>query len=586
MDDDSNYDDDVSAPHELGSPGADDFSSPASAYTVGGTRFLGDVRDVDDGASELLLLEKQRARLRAAAARGSGSGEYTSNSGSGGASDLDAGAGGRSALGGAVPTRAAPPPAAPPLAAPPRSTVPTLNARIAAAGDELADVSERLGRAEAYAALVERRLLEIAPDLSLPVRERDLGAPVIKVSKLAAGAVVVGHATIVAGGAAAVGRGESPGKVGGGGAGGGDVGAGAAEASRRSARDAADALRAVDKELDAKRRHLDDAVARIRELRAALEVKEKERASAVRRADALASRLASAEAEARVAGAHAKAGAGGGAGHVPVTHAPTVQANDALVAQLRARAEFAERELSDARAAAKADTSARATRVAASIAASGNDSAHLHLRIATLVGEVEAHRRDGAARDAELELLRAGARAAKTPVRAPKGTSTANREGLIVNSPSLGPISLASHRVGAATGAASGVDRLEAEKAALLEYIAEHGEAADVAARTTSAKINALEAALARARVEADAQARAAAAAEKGSASAASAAVAARNAEAAALARAKEAEATAKAATARAGEDLYRVGEMLSPPFFLTPPFFSSPPSATRHRRA
>jgi hypothetical protein len=405
-------DDGGAAPLELsGSTGADGLS-PASTFTVGGSRWNGgaeaggsDDAHVREMARLMAVLDRQRASFETGAA-----------------------AGGRGGGGGAAappPAPAARPPAPAPPPPAPAGDAARLAARVQVQARELADLSGSLGRAEAYSRLLERRLAELAPEHPLPVTEAALGTHVARLSNLAAGAAAL--LVESAGGA-------TPGRGGGGGGGGG--------AHRKEARDAAEALKTMEKTLDGKRKLLDDATARIRELRGALEGKEKERAAAARRADGLASRLVSLEAELRmVGGGGSGSGGGGGGGGAPSTAAARAAAAAASAAAspageplsvvaLRARIDVLTTELAGVAAArdagaealareARACADARATAAAlersfaARLREGGvrEDAAALLTRVAVLQGEAEARARDSAAKDGVVEGLVARVRA-------------------------------------------------------------------------------------------------------------------------------------------------------------------------------
>ena len=418
-----------------------------------------------------------------------------------------------------------------------------LAARVQVQARELADMSGALGRSEAYARLLERRLLEVVPEHPLPVSEAALGTHVGRLSKLALAAAQTLTGV------------SSPGKV-----------AGVAPyvlaqnaANRTQTRDQAETIKLLERNMDAKRRQLDDAVARIKELRGALETKEKERIAALRRAEGMQQRLISTEAEMRMAGlAHGAPGSGSsGSGSLGSSlrdsHAASAAATaggsvseahllarlDVLQGELRAvgRARDAAQEAlaresracSDSRAQAEAleaqfkDQLKRLLGGGAASGAAAEDTATLYTRVAKLQGEVEARARDGAAKDAALAELRARLREAEeaarvataaatgtgialaasgasasggTPSRgsaaaaAAAASAAAQQQEIVLRSPHLGNISLRSHAPPPPPGAAASpgapppppspsatLARLEAEKGALLDYIAETRDA-------------------------------------------------------------------------------------------------------------
>ncbi len=392
-----------------GSTGADGLS-PASTFTIGGSRWQGGGEADDahgrDMARLMAVLERQRVSFDVGATGERG--------------------GGRGGGGNAPPPPPLPPPPPPPAPRPPPAAPPPppagdaarLAARVQVQARELAELSGALGRAEAYGRLLERRLTELAPEHPVPVTEAALGTHVARLSKLASGAAaqLVGSS---GGGGGAV----TPGRGSGGGGGGGSSAKGG-DAHRKEARDAADALKTMEKTLDGKRKMLDDATARIRELRGALEGKEKERAAATRRADGLAQRLVSLEAELRLVGGSG----GGGPPH-------TLAAGSALRARgggegsgggggealtevaLRARIDVLSRELTGVAAArdAAAEALAREARACAEARATAaalersftarlregglrEEAAVLLTRVAVLQGEAEARARDSAVR--------------------------------------------------------------------------------------------------------------------------------------------------------------------------------------------
>jgi chromosome segregation ATPase len=472
-----------------------------------------------------------------------------------------------------------------------------LAVKVQAQAAQLADLAVRLRECEETRALVEKRLVEVAPSHPLPVTRDHLGAHVDRLSHLALAAAqtLAGASTpsVVAGATHVV---------------------AASATQRKEVLEQAKMIRHLEGLLEKDRKKLDDAVKRIRELKAACDQKEKDRANAIRRSEGLQQRVVSLEAEMRLAGMTVSAGAGAIPGHpssassaAAVPHPPSAAAT-AANDELAGRIAFLDAELAEARATRDATQEslsserreserlrayAKALEAAVHGASGGGgaggslpDKAVLLTQVARLQGELEARAHDANDKESVIRDLHAQLREAQMAVSNLRGelyeakaqaasaaataaslagpsstrgggggggahasTPARNAGNLVIRSPVLGEISSQSHVnvvpggafsasssrgfggivgggmlvPGLAPGAAlpqpvlDVLGRLESEKGALLDYVAELRDASTTLAAEKNdllAQRADLSAQLQRARGDAEANGRAAAVAE------------------------------------------------------------------------
>jgi len=284
------------------------------------------------------------------------------------------------------------------------------------------EAHKALGKAEAYARLLERRLTEVVPEHPIPVTEATMGTHVGKLSKLALAA-----AQTLTGS-------NTPSKI----TGVAPYVLAQSAANRSTTRDQAETIKQLERGMDNKRKQLDDAVARIKEMRLALESKEKERIGALRRAEGLQQKLIGLEAEVRLAGLTPQSLGNSYRASGQLSHLPTAPGSSTMLedhqqhptsfshAQLLARIDILNSELSSVAAArdkvaealtresqacaeAKAAVLAIECGVKEQLKKSGGmseDSAVLWTKLARAQGELEARQRDGKTKDATISELR------------------------------------------------------------------------------------------------------------------------------------------------------------------------------------
>jgi chromosome segregation ATPase len=432
-----------------------------------------------------------------------------------------------------------------------------LAVKVQAQARELAELSLRLARSETYSHLVERRLLEVSPSHPMPVSEHHMGQAVEQLSKLALAAAQTLTGAV------------TPGKI-----------SGLAShvisqtaAQRKKTLDQSEQIRELEKALEKERKKVEDLSQKSKEMKQLLTNKDKDRANAIRRADGLQHKVISLEAEMRLAGLVPTAAPSSGvsdivpqpssrsisphvSGEVEVLNQRVVQLKEEISSLRSSHSAISERLERESRGGDQQRSYIAVLERQLEKTASSPDTAQLLTQNARLQGELEARVRESSSRDAAvrettLQLREANSAIAglKTqladtqtryatlqqqasrigPSSVLKSPSTPSRKntssaGMVVSSPSLGDISTASHvqRVGFPSTtlpqhALELVSRLEAEKGALLDYIAETRDASAHLVATNEQLLAGkadLEGLLARVRGESDANVRAASLAE------------------------------------------------------------------------
>ena len=439
-----------------------------------------------------------------------------------------------------------------------------LAVKVQAQARELAELSLRLARSETYSHLVERRLLEVAPSHPMPVSEHQLGQAVEQLSKLALSAAQTLTGAV------------TPGKI----SGLASHVISQTAAQRKKTLDQSEQIRELEKALEKERKKVEDLTQKSKETKQLLTNKDKDRANALRRADGLQHKVISLEAEMRLAGLVPTAASTSNVSDMSptLTQPPSqglslpnstleidtlnqrvAQLKDELSALRSSHSAVSERLERESRGGDQQRSYIAVLERQLEKSATSPETAQLLTQNARLQGELEARVRESSSRDAAVresalqlreanstisglkaqlsdaqsrvlslqqQLSRSGPASVLHSPSTPSRKTISASAGMIVSSPSLGDISTASHvqRIGFSSSSAALpqqaldlVSRLEAEKGALLDYIAETRDASAHLVATNEQLLASkadLEGLLARVRGENDANVRSASLAE------------------------------------------------------------------------
>lgn len=438
-----------------------------------------------------------------------------------------------------------------------------LAVKVQAQARELAELSLRLARSESYSHLVERRLLEVAPSHPMPVSEHQMGQAVEQLSKLALAAAQTLSGAV------------TPGKI----TGLASHVISQTAAQRKKTLDQSEQIRELEKALEKERKKVEDLSQKSKEMKQLLTNKDKDRANAIRRSDGLQHKVISLEAEMRLAGLVPTAAHSSGvsdihqssvpqqssrsvsphvSGEIEVLNQRIVQLKEELSSLRSSHSAVSERLERESRGGDQQRSYIAVLERQLEKTSSSPDTAQLLTQNARLQGELEARVRESSSRDAAVretslqlreansaiaglksqladaqtryatlqqQASRSGSSSVLHSPSTPSRKMTSSSAGMVVSSPALGDISTASHvqRVGFPSSltlpqhALELVSRLEAEKGALLDYIAETRDASSHLVATNEQLLAGkadLEGLLARIRGESDANVRAASLAE------------------------------------------------------------------------